>query len=90
MVPLQVQNAEVTDSSVIPGDKNNCPLTVFSKISITSSPVSSFNSRLAASKKDSGNSYEGKKLSFFHPQPSPVYPQTDEAPGCIHPLKLSC
>lgn len=44
MVPPQVQNAEVTDSSVIPGDKNNCPLTVFSKISITSSPVSSFNS----------------------------------------------
>jgi len=52
------------------------------------SPVSSFNSRLAASKKDSGNSYEGKKLSFFYPQPSPVYPQTGEAALLYPPFKV--
>jgi len=52
------------------------------------SPVSSFNSRLAASKKDSGNSYEGKKLSFSHPQPSPVYPQTGEAAWFYLPFKV--
>lgn len=49
------------------------------------SPVSSFNSRFAASKKDSGNFYEGKKLSFSHPQPSAVYPQTGEATW-LYPL----